>query len=549
MDFAALATSLDANVDKSAKRPKFTCLCPVDNCSGTLTAKDFGDTVDGDSKPALICSAGCLPDLVWSAITLSQARLHASNIRRDREAGEHPPSPAVPHLNGNGKVHEPPSKDREPQTELDRVFLLRSWKRLIAKTARLLLDNDDEYKKPVLTLELILPILTSDLVRLVKDIPENRAPKFLSETDVTDELDAIARWAIGDFLSKRQKKADAEFDGEEEEPEPLKPLGLGALYDLVDEFDRQPWVWDGILPQSSLSLIVGKSETGKSTMIYRLIAAIIRGEKFLDRQCQQGRVLYLAGDPISEIVAGKTLKQLGLTEHDGVQVVPGALVGQKNGMAYLKKWVSELRPVLVIADTLAATVAIDVDKYGQSYQIQQPLTRLARDFKPNFLMSHHSQKSAIDTYSVIDSALGSVGVAAVASTRMGTKLYQRQGKKFYTFAMSNSRIGQGLEGEWIVNLCEDGRIELDGLWGKRTVAMDQELILNVLKRQSEPIAERTLWGEIFPKPKWQPFKQALIALIENQTVVSKTRHKRGGGRVYFLKGSDADVQGTLHEAN
>jgi hypothetical protein len=117
---------------------------------------------------------------------------------------------------------------------------------------------------------------------------------------------------------------------------------------------------------------------------------------------------------------------------------------------------------------------------------------------------------------------------------MGTKMYQRHGKKFYTFAMSNLRIGQPLEGEYIVVKKENGEMVLDGLWSKRSSAMDQEVIIKALERESEPMAERTLWQSIFPKPKWQPFKQALETLIENGKVNLEKRRGKGGGKLYSL---------------
>jgi len=327
------------------------------------------------------------------------------------------------------------------------------------------------------------------------------------------------------------------FDAAEEvvqDDPPLHPMGLGELYDLVDEWDRQPWVWEGILPRSSLSLIVGKAETGKSTLIYGLIYSIVKGIEFFGRHCEQGRVLYLAGDPISEIVAGKTFRALGLRPGDGVEVVAGALVGDPDGIVKLRAWVKRFRPTLVVGDTLAATVAIDVDKYGQSYQVQQPLTQIARQYGPNFLMAHHSQKSAIDSYGVIDAALGSVGVAAVASSRMATKMYRRQGQRFFTSDMINLRLGQPIEGEHLVIKNDNGTMELGEAWGKRAVSMDSDLILKVMQAQSDPISERTLWNEIFPKPKWMPFKAALRSLLEAGTVTVGPRKGKGGGKVYSL---------------
>ncbi len=316
----------------------------------------------------------------------------------------------------------------------------------------------------------------------------------------------------------------------------IKPLTLDQLYGVIDEWDRRPWVWDGILPHSSLSLIVGKSETGKSTLIYALIYSIVKGLDFFGRQCEQGRVLYLAGDPMSEIVAGKTFRNLGL--EDGVIVVPDALVMNPTGMPQLREIVKNFRPSLVVGDTLAATIQIDTDKYGQSYQAQQPLTKMARDFGPNFLMSHHSQKSAVDSYSVIDAALGSVGVAAVASSRMGTRMYRRGGEKYYTFEMSNLRIGRPLEGEWIVSKHESGLVELNGLWKTRTVALDRENIIKTLQKRDEPIAKRTLWQDLRPKPRWDAFNDALDELVVARRIVCG--RGKNGAVTFALAGVNLD---------
>jgi hypothetical protein len=117
----------------------------------------------------------------------------------------------------------------------------------------------------------------------------------------------------------------------QDEEESLKAHTLGELYSLYDEWERQPWVWEGILPASSLSLIVGKSETGKSTIICGSINAIAKGLSFFGRMCRQGRVLYLAADPGSEFVAARTFGRLGLNPQDEVRTVIGALVGRRDG--------------------------------------------------------------------------------------------------------------------------------------------------------------------------------------------------------------------------
>lgn len=357
----------------------------------------------------------------------------------------------------------------------------------------------------------------------------------------TSEVMAIAQHAFAE-PDRPQFTKLLEGPAAEDKPAPIEVLDLTATYNLIDEWDRQPWVWDGVLPHSSLSLIVGKSETGKSTMIYALIYSIVRGVEFFGRNCQAGHVVYLAGDPASEIVAGKTFRTLGLLE--GITIIRGALAGHPEGMKTLRETIARVKPVLVVADTLAATVPIDVDKYGQSYQAQQPLSELARTFKPNFLMSHHSQKSAIDSYSVIDAALGSVGVAAVASTRMGTKMYKRKGERFYTFEMSNCRIGKPIEGEWTVKKFENGMVGLDGLWRAKQAKIDKAVMLRALNSANKPLTKRALWGEMRPKPKWEPFNDVLDELVGEQKIHRFENTGRGGGWLY-----EKGVMFDISEAN
>ncbi len=440
---------------------------------------------------------------------------------------------AQPNGNGassprNGKPDdEPESPESAAQNELLR------WKARVFAVAEELLLSD--MKMRPLQGEALVDGLLESLRTLVEKIPSYQAPLPLSASEVDEEIQSIVRAALVDEFKKREQ---AQKNGKAKIPEDeiLKPLNLGQLYDLCDEWDRQPWVWDGILPHSSLSLIVGKSETGKSTLIYALLYAVVKGLTFFGRQCEQGRVLYLAGDPMSEVVAGKTFRGLGLDRDDGVMVLPGALASNPSGLKQLRDIIQAFKPAIVVGDTLAATVEIDTDKYGQSQKAQHPLVKIARDFKPNFLMSHHSQKSAIDSYSVIDAALGTVGVAAVASTRMGTRLHRRKGDRFYTFEMSNLRIGQPIEGEWIVRKQPNGLMEFGGLWRTHSVALDKDAIVAALQRRGS-MTKRTLWAELRPKPKWEPFNDALDELFVARRIGIDERKAKGGGDLYSLRES------------
>jgi hypothetical protein len=409
-----------------------------------------------------------------------------------------------------GLIPQPPPKPKTPPSIQFREMQIAHWQGAMFDEARQLIRQPIYQERDALMLA---------LAQVANNAPRASStiwPAGVAQEELEGALAVVAQKAL---TANGVTRVPAPKE------EQIKALGLAELYGVIDEWDRRPWVWDGILPHSSLSLITGKSETGKSTLIYALIYSIVKGLPFFGRDCEQGRVLYLAGDPMSEIVAGKTFRNLGLD--DGVIVVPDALVMNPTGMEQLQRIVKDFRPSLVVGDTLAATIRLDTDSYGQSYEAQQPLARMARDFGPNFLMSHHSQKSAIDSYSVIDSALGSVGVAAVASSRMGTKMYRRGGNRFYTFEMSNLRIGRPLEGEYIVKKFDSGLVELAGMWKTKTVELDKENLIKTLEKQDEPMAKRTLWQDLRPKPKWDAFNVALDELIvagRIEIVKGKNRH-------------------------
>jgi len=331
-------------------------------------------------------------------------------------------------------------------------------------------------------------------------------------------------------------KHEQQEESEEIDPElVLTPLKLGALYELLDKWLEIPWVWQGILPHGSLSLLVGKSESGKSTFVYALIYSIIRGLEFLGRTCEKGRVLYLAGDPASEFVAAQTFRSLGLDPEEEVLTLRGALVGNPHAWGQLRNIVAEFKPTLIVLDTLAAAVDLDTEKYAQAQRSQLPLTKLARDFNPNILSLHHSQKQAIDAYNVVDAALGSVGVAAVASTRMVTRMYQRARHKFHTFQMSNLRIGQPIEGEWILTKRDDGLVELNGLWSERESNLIEELILKVVGESDEAVTQTDIKDRIGMKMARGMLGKKLSELVRDHKLVrAQTK-----ARKYLLPGSES----------
>lgn len=324
------------------------------------------------------------------------------------------------------------------------------------------------------------------------------------------------------------------------EDETLRVFDMGETYDVLEEFERRPWIWQGILPHKSLSLLVGKSESGKSTIAYGLIYSILRGISYFGRKCEAGRVLYLAADAASELVLAKTMRGLGVGREEGLKIVAGSLAMYKDGLDQLRGIVREFQPSLIVADTLGATINSSTEDYVKSIQSQQPLVKLARDFDPNVLMLHHSQKQAIDTYSVIDAALGTVGIAAVASTRMGTKLYKRGTQKFFTFEMSDLRIGEPIAGEWIVHKRDSGLMELGGLWADYEGELTRQAIMEVVRNQCEPPTATEIRDRASFRLSKRQMYRALYALIRDHWIEEVPSGRKGGGKAYALGAGPRD---------
>ena len=57
---------------------------------------------------------------------------------------------------------------------------------------------------------------------------------------------------------------------------------------MAAEDAEQSWIWDGILPDGGMSLLVAKPKVGKTTLAFGLGVAVSRGTEFLGRATMQG---------------------------------------------------------------------------------------------------------------------------------------------------------------------------------------------------------------------------------------------------------------------
>ena len=135
---------------------------------------------------------------------------------------------------------------------------------------------------------------------------------------------------------------------------------------------------DGLIPQRSLSIVVGDSGLGKSPLLYQAALCVTAGIPFLGRPVTKGRVLYLdfengLGD-VDELV-GRLSRHLGLTEKpDDLLLWNFNDAPPKWEPSHLGSMIRDAKPLWAIIDSLGA-FAPEVEEKASN------VTRVYQEFR------------------------------------------------------------------------------------------------------------------------------------------------------------------------
>lgn len=153
------------------------------------------------------------------------------------------------------------------------------------------------------------------------------------------------------------------------------------------------WVWETYIPQGSLSVLSAFMKVGKSTLIYAMISAIVKGESFCGFPTVKTPVLLLAVEEHKREVTNRLL-QFGVTTEDPIFIHCGPLQPTLATYEGMKKLVREQNVGLIILDTLSRFWMID-DENDNAQVLQQlnPMLEVARESGAAFLIVHHNSKS------------------------------------------------------------------------------------------------------------------------------------------------------------
>lgn len=189
-----------------------------------------------------------------------------------------------------------------------------------------------------------------------------------------------------------------------------------SLDDLLQEPEEDVhYVWEGVLPAKGFSIFGGKPKTGKTTTVRALAWKVARGEPFLGRATVQGKVLYLALEEKRGEVAASFRKMGGA----GTDIYIHVGASPEDGMAALASAIGELRPALVIIDTLARIIRVkDFNDYAEMSRALEPLIDLARASGAHIMCIHHLGKGDREDG---DDLLGSTALLGSVDTLLSLK--------------------------------------------------------------------------------------------------------------------------------
>jgi AAA domain len=209
------------------------------------------------------------------------------------------------------------------------------------------------------------------------------------------------------------------------------------------------WLVDGLITTDDCAAANGKPKSGKSTGIRNLIAAVVLGGKFLNRDVcippGTGRVLYVHLDRKDrKHRVAKELRQLGITleASSRVRLLTEKDMPKDAGFDSRCQWladeVASFKPNLVVIDLLLHFVRTKkgVNDYDTMIdavaQLQDTLSGC--DYRGALLVSLHARKALGED--VGDSVLGSTGIRGSLSTLLHFHLCRKE--KIYTVQSDQS---------------------------------------------------------------------------------------------------------------
>lgn len=184
----------------------------------------------------------------------------------------------------------------------------------------------------------------------------------------------------------------------EREQRRLRPWrDIYGLRDIVAAEADLPWLWNGLLLPSAVTLFAAIPKEGKTTFIFNLLEAMLGSRDFLGLSTRPASILSITEESPGAIVHRIEEEHYLALKHSRrvsyISAEPG--LDWPTILGYLDRALVELpdEPLLVIVDTISFFAEIeDENNASQVRKAVKPLVERARTKNLAVLLVHHSRK-------------------------------------------------------------------------------------------------------------------------------------------------------------
>jgi hypothetical protein len=212
-------------------------------------------------------------------------------------------------------------------------------------------------------------------------------------------------------------------------------VGSGEkLFEQVDWFSLEPrkkrWLVDGLLLRRGSSMLIGKPKAGKSTVAKNIAVAVLKGHSIFGRSVesngQPARVMYLLLEGKDDVAAtAEQFRALGVTaeEKKRLRIYERSIHRGKmeERVAELCELLRTFPADLLFVDTLrlfTGKAVKDSNSYDDTVEAMDNVEPVLRrsGWNGHFGATHHGRKDDEKKNQMLDSVLGSSGLAASVNT-------------------------------------------------------------------------------------------------------------------------------------
>ncbi len=406
--------------------------------------------------------------------------------------------------NGNGKGQREHTLPM-PASNLDQ------WQTKLLAIAWRLLRNDPAYADKAVPGRDFLEPLMQDMrtaAEVLKSYGE-RPPDDLAEPDLQEEYERAARIAIEDWLGSaiwsnplpavQAGTAVRLLELPDLSRKEIEPLRWSDMRQRRAAQQRE-WVVDGLLARGEMSSWAGKVEAGKTTLMRELTLCVVRGESFLGRPTQRGKVAYLMLDADGEEETYDEFDKLGFNDDDGENtlfIFEPMLAQMENGLEKLVKMLLDFGPTLAVIDPYPRLKKIeDFTGYENTYLMAQ-LSHVARLVRAHFALPGHIPRGRDDDADVATAGFGSISFSGGVNARF--TVTNRKGTHTIRSSKGKGSSFKAFDAEYVTQQDEmTNRISLGAPWSWKDKARSyMEVVQQFLdSHEDRPFDVVTLAKEI-----------------------------------------------------